>query len=122
MMPSTTPAPDTAPAMNLDDEDDDDTLQMHAPISDDSSDPLFQQYDDDDWDKLIQSDRAQEFQEEQDVYATSDKGELLWLHYKYGHLLPFNKLKVMAKAGIIPRQLAKCETPRKCYMFGKLTK
>ena len=123
-MPSTTPAPDTAPAVISDDEDDedDDTSQMHDPTSDASSDSLFQQYDDDAWDKLIQSDRAQELQEEQDVYATSDKGELLRLHYKYGHL-PFNKLKVMAKAGVIPRRLAKCETP-KCAacMFGKLTK
>ena len=87
-----------APAMIPDDEDDD-TSQMHVPTSDeDSSNPLFQQYDGDAWNKLLRSDRAQELQEEQDVYTTSDKGELFWLHYKYGHL-PFYKMKVMAKAG-----------------------
>lgn len=66
--------------------------------------------------------QLREIEEPQDVYATSDKGELLRLHYKYDHL-PFNKLKVRAKAGLIPRQLANCERPKyAACMFGKLTK
>ena len=75
-------ATNTTLAAVVSDDEDIDTSQMQVPTSDDSSDYLFRQYDDDAWDKLIQSDRAQELQEEQDVYATSDKGELLWLHYK----------------------------------------
>ena len=128
-MPSTTPQPRMLPAVVSDDEEDDvqhDGNNEESANEDIEASPtephVLETYDDDEWDQLLQSKDARELEEQQDVYATSDKGELLRHHYKYGHL-PFNKLRIMAKAGIIPRRLAKTDTPRcAACMFGKLTK
>ena len=46
-------ATNTTLAAVVSDDEDIDTSQMQVPTSDDSSDYLFRQYDDDAWDKLI---------------------------------------------------------------------
>ena len=63
-----------------------------------------------------------ELPESQDVFAASDKGELLRYHYRLGHL-PYSRLKTLAESGVIPRRLSKVTAP-KCAacMFGRLTK
>ena len=80
-------------------------------------------YDDEEMVRLAQPEMLQQLKETADVYASSDKGEMLRYHYRFGHLPYNNKLKQMAREGIIPRQLANIEPP-KCAacMFGKLTK
>jgi hypothetical protein len=54
--------------------------------------------------------------------AVDDQAELMWWHYRLGHL-PFPKLKQLALNGKIPKKLAKL-TPPKCTgcLFGKMTK
>ena len=48
--------------------------------------------------------------------------EFLRLHYKYGHL-SFKRLRRMAKLGIIPKKLEKCDTPTcMVYMYAKYTR
>ena len=41
---------------------------------------------------------------------TTDEALLLHYHYKFGHV-SFNRLKQMAKVGVIPKRLAKVQTP-----------
>ena len=54
--------------------------------------------------------------------AVDDQAELMWWHYRLGHL-PFPKLKQLALNGKIPKKLAKL-TPPKCTgcLFGAMTK
>ena len=77
---------------------------------------------DEDMIQLTQPHVIEQLQESVDVYASSEKGELLRYHYRFGHL-PYNKLKQMAREGIIPKRLAKVDPP-KCAacMFGKMAK
>ena len=63
-----------------------------------------------------------EIEEKGDVLASSDAGELLRYHYRFGHM-SFNRLRQMAKEGIIPRRLAKAKIPTcAACQFGKMTK
>ena len=47
--------------------------------------------------------------------------ELLWWHYRLGHL-PFTRMKEMMNQGILPRSLLKVDTPfcATCQ-YGKMT-
>ena len=71
---------------------------------------------------MIYNEEFKELREHADVYAKSDRGEILRYHYRFGNL-PYNKLTKLAEAGIIPRRLANVNG-RKCAacMFGKMTK
>ena len=59
---------------------------------------------------------------EANVSAATDLAELIRWHYRLGHL-SYNKIKLLALLGIIPRRLAKI-TPPKCAgcIFGAMTK
>ena len=48
--------------------------------------------------------------EEEQITTDNKVSEFLRLHYKYGHLY-FKRLRHMAKLGIIPNKLEKCDTP-----------
>ena len=57
-----------------------------------------------------------------EVFASSDKGELLRYHYKFGHI-PFKRLKLLAATGIIPKKLQHVKAPCcAACMFGKLSR
>jgi len=64
---------------------------------------------------VIEDDEAQ-------VSATTDLAELIRWHYRLGHL-SYNKIKLLALLGIIPRRLARIKPP-KCAgcIFGAMTK
>ena len=60
--------------------------------------------------------------DESEVFASSDKGELLRLHYKFGHM-SFKRLKLLAAAGIIPKKLQNVPSPCcAACMFGKMAR
>ena len=60
--------------------------------------------------------------EEEDRQPTNVAAEYLKYHIKYNHA-PDNKIKEMARQGIIPRRLAKCDTPIcTACMYGKATR
>jgi len=72
--------------------------------------------------ELVNEDAFATLKEAPDVYASTDKGELLRYHYRFGHM-PYNKLQALARAGIIPKRFANVQSPRcAACMFGKLTK
>ena len=63
-----------------------------------------------------------EIEENEDVFASTDAGELLRYHYRFGHM-SFARLKQMAKEGLIPKKLAKAKVPTcAACQFGKMTK
>jgi len=83
---------------------------------------LTEQFDEEEMINLAHPSRIRDLNESTDVFAASDKGELLGYHYRFGHL-PYNKLARMAKEGIIPRRLGKITPPKfAACMFDKLTK
>jgi hypothetical protein len=52
----------------------------------------------------------------------SEMSQLLALHHQYGHI-PMRKLQEMAKQGILPRRLAKCDIPTcSACLFAKATR
>ena len=54
--------------------------------------------------------------------GTSDKALLLHYHQRFGHI-PFPRLRAMAANGVIPKRLAKCNTPAcSACMFAKATR
>ena len=63
-----------------------------------------------------------QIQENEDVFASTDSGELLRYHYRFGHML-FARLKQMAKEGLIPKKLRNAKVPTcAACQFGKMTK
>jgi hypothetical protein len=61
-------------------------------------------------------------EDELEMKAMHEEAELLQYHYRYAHA-SFNKLQVMARQRIIPRELAKCWQPVcAACMYGKATK
>ena len=63
-----------------------------------------------------------QIQENEDVFASTDSGELLRYHYRFGHL-SFARLKQMAKEGLIPKKLRNAKVPTcAACQFGKMTK
>lgn len=52
---------------------------------------------------------------------TNDEAELLQCHSNFGHV-PFTKLKAMAKQGIMPTRLAKCNNPVCAACVGGMIK
>jgi hypothetical protein len=60
--------------------------------------------------------------DEEHRQPVSEMSQLLALHHQYGHV-PMRKLQEMAKQGILPRKLAKCEIPTcSACLFAKATK
>jgi hypothetical protein len=52
----------------------------------------------------------------------NEMSQLLALHHQYGHI-PMRKLQEMAKQGILPRRLAKCDIPTcSACLFARATK
>ena len=79
-------------------------------------------YTDENLDDLLSSENFGKLNESKDLFATSDKGELLRYHYRFGHMSE-NKLHAMAREGLIPKKFSKVKLPRcAACMFGKLTK
>ena len=60
--------------------------------------------------------------DEEDRQDTTSAGKLLKIHYTFGHM-SFAKLQVMAKMGIIPKQLAKIDPPTSsASLYSKIIK
>ena len=58
--------------------------------------------------------------DEEVLTGISDAAELKRWHYKLGHL-SFNKLRILAENGIIPKKLAKVRSPKcACCIYGKM--
>ena len=71
---------------------------------------------------FIEPEEDSVLEDQPDLAAATAQGELLRLHYRFGHL-SFAKLQAMAKRGIIPRSLAKIKPPVcAACMFGKLSR
>ena len=63
-----------------------------------------------------------QIQENEDVFASTDSGELLRYHYRFGHM-SFARLTQMAKEGLIPKKLQNAKVPTcAACQFGKMTK
>jgi hypothetical protein len=60
--------------------------------------------------------------DEESRQPVSEMSQLLALHHQYGHI-PMRKLQEMAKQGILPRRLAKCDIPTcSACLFARATK
>eukprot|EP00978_Attheya_sp_CCMP212_P038548 scaffold192055_cov31-Attheya_sp.AAC.1 len=60
--------------------------------------------------------------DEEDRQPTPKAAELLRYHQQFGHA-PFRKIQELAKAGVIPKKLAKCKAPVcSACMFAKATR
>jgi hypothetical protein len=67
-------------------------------------------------------DENQNLEPDEDPSFTDPTSELLYLHYKLGHL-PFEKIKQMSHVGILHKKFLRCRVP-KCAacMYGTATK
>jgi hypothetical protein len=60
--------------------------------------------------------------DEESRQPVNEMSQLLALHHQYGHI-PMRKLQEMARQGIIPRRLAKCDIPTcSACLFARATK
>jgi hypothetical protein len=60
--------------------------------------------------------------DEESRQPVNEMSQLLALHHQYGHI-PMRKLQEMAKQGILPRRLAKCDIPTcSACLFARATK
>jgi hypothetical protein len=67
-------------------------------------------------------DTAEMVDNEEDRQTVTDASLLLKYHHKFGHM-SFTKLQLMAKIGVLPKRLTKCNIPTcSACMFAKATK
>ena len=69
------------------------------------------------------NDKAVTIVDDQEDQVVPIKAEFLKWHHRLGHLSP-NKMRLMARSGLLPSKLAKCEEPPLCQacLYGKATK
>jgi hypothetical protein len=119
LLPMTT-AYETAIVSDSEDEDEEDDGEQ---VQDSKGDDRSEYLEEENLMELVNEDAFATLKESPDLYASTDKGELLRYHYsRFGHM-PHNKLQALAKAGIIPKRFTNVQSPRcAACMFGKLTK
>jgi len=66
--------------------------------------------------------KANEDEYEEDQATPNASAEFLQWHHRLGHLSP-NKIRIMAKNGVLPKRLSKCAVPMcTSCLYGKATK
>jgi hypothetical protein len=67
-------------------------------------------------------DENEDMEPDADPSFKDPTSELLYLHYKLGHL-PFEKIKQMSRVGLMLKKFLKCRVPQcAACMYGKATK